>query len=95
MPTKTRRTSTLIFTNGGATPAAPKNARKGYTLDELYMLIGCEMVKVVPVRSMPGMILVVDEEGMLSDKAPNFTASMLAGCSIVGDALLCPDSAIK
>jgi hypothetical protein len=66
---------------------APANARKGYALEELYRLVGCEMVEIIPAPN--GMILVVDEEGLHNRKPLNVAASRIAGRRIVGDALYC------
>lgn len=74
-------------------PVTPANARKGYTLEELYKILQCEMVEIIPVGS--GMILVVDEEGLPNEKPANPAASRLAGQPIVGAALYCKASRVK
>jgi len=45
-------------------------------------------IQVVPAVNMTGYLLVVNEEGLLMNLKPNILASLLAGQSIVGDAIL-------
>lgn len=88
----TNTTDTLITTTT-TRAVAPANARKGYTLDELYELLQCSTVEII--RAPGGMILVVDEEGRLAGKPLNPAASRIAGQPIVGDALHCKASRVK
>ena len=85
-----RTTTTRTTTTRTVKPA---NARKGYTLEELYELLQCSTVEIIPVGA--GMILVVDEEGRRARKPLNPAASRIAGQPIVGDALHCKASRVK
>lgn len=76
-----------LITTTTTRAVSPEDASKGYTLEELYKLVGCEMVEIIPLGD--GMILVVDEEGRLNRKPLNVAASGLAGQPIVGDVLYC------
>lgn len=90
--------SKLLWTNGSRTTVAPKDAKKGWTLEELYKLLDCTMVEVVRVGKVEGIphILIVDEEGMMKANAQmNVTAFEYAKRPIVGKALLCPTSEFK
>ncbi len=86
----------VILRADGSDPVsvAPKNARKGYSLAELYEHTASGMIEIVPTR-IAGLILVCDEEGQLNEKPVNFRASFLAGQPIVGDVLVCSDSHVK
>ena len=99
---KTSTTSLLIRTNGTMEIVNPSNTRKGWTLDELYGHLACDMVEVVyPNRISPAIgflkspILICDEEGQLTGKEINPFASMLAGQPIVGDVILCESKSFK
>jgi hypothetical protein len=95
--------ATLIRTTDDTktcTPIRPENGRD-FKLAELYRLLGCEMVEIVSLKH--GYILVIDEEGKLTDKAPNPCASDLAWLDraidrtdyIAGDALLCHSKEVR
>lgn len=86
-------TTDTLITPANARAVKPASARKGYTLDELYELVGCGTVEIIPVGA--GMILVVDEEGRRARKPLNRAASLLAGQPIVGAALYCKASRVK
>lgn len=78
----------LIKTNGEVITVSPKG--KTFKLKELYELIGCDLIEIVHIAN--GRLLVVDEEGKLKDNIEiNKRASMLAGCIIVGNAVVCDD----
>lgn len=49
--------------------------------------IGCDWIAIVGV-GIDGLRLVVDDEGLLTRRPPNFRASFLAERMLVGDALL-------
>ena len=95
---KTTTNSLLIRTNGSMEIVNPSNTRKGWTLQELYGHLSCDMVEVVyPSNPLPVMlgsiakkdtILICDEEALFSSKTVNPFASMLAGQRIVGDVIL-------
>lgn len=78
----------------GPVSVAPKSARKGYSLAELYEHTASSIVEIVPTR-IAGLILVCDEEGQINRKSLNVRASFLAGQPIVGDVLVCNDSHVK
>jgi hypothetical protein len=54
-----------------------KNGRRGFQLKELYALLGCTMVEVVPLAG-GVQIMIIDEEGKLIDKPRNDRATELA-----------------
>ena len=64
----------------------PRNG-KDFTLKEAQAYVG-GYVEVVDCGL--GMILLVDEDGMLKGLRRNRVASAMAGTNVVGDALLCP-----
>lgn len=76
-----------LITTTTTRAVSPEDASKGYTLEELCRLLGCEMIEIISAPH--GMILVVDEEGLLNRKPLNVAASGLAGQPIVGDVLYC------
>ena len=86
----------VILRADGSDPVgvSPKNARKGYELNELYAHTASSLVEIVPTR-IAGLILVCDEEGQINRKPLNVRASFLAGQPIVGDVLVCNDSHVK
>jgi len=91
--------ATLYTTDGKQREVQPKNGTD-FQLDELYKLLGCEMIEFVVPRSQPGCILIIDEEGKLRAREPNLHATILASHSglndyIVGDALLCKAEEFK
>jgi len=75
----------------------PADPQTGFSLGELYTLIGCQMVEAVYLDD--GNIMVIDEEGKLRDDfltRKNRMATLLlsesggiAGDFITGNALLC------
>jgi hypothetical protein len=88
------KTGTVFRVDGTWTEVAPQNPRTGYKLEEMYKLIGADMIEIVPAIG-PGMILVCDENGWACGKKINRAASMFAGQPIVGDALLCQSKHVK
>jgi hypothetical protein len=89
---KMKMNATLLKTDGSSTPVKPENGTD-FKLEELYKLIGTDMVEVVPLAN--GRILVIDEEGKLKGKGVNAEADRLFqvkrmqwGDYIVGDAVL-------
>lgn len=85
---------TVLRADGTNVEVVPRNARKGYTLEELYALTSSQYIEIVRCR-VPGAILVCDEEGVLNSRPLNRAASELAGQPIVGDVLLCASSRVK
>ena len=70
-----------------------------YNLEELYKLLGCTAIEVVPAPG--GNILIIDEEGKLAGRPKNVEATALAegfirqGDYIAGPAILCPSSYLQ
>lgn len=79
---------TLLRTDGSSTNVNPKNG-KFYTLEELYTLLGCEMVEVVYVPNSHDILICDEEGGLVENCLLNKQASLLAGQPIVGDVLRC------
>ena len=91
--------ATLIETNGQRSERKPASGKKGFTLEELRALIGCEYIEVAHFGH-DGQFFVVDEEGKLLDKPINEEATRIyrqAGYDdyIVGNALLCEKGEVK
>ena len=85
----------LINSDSSIVDVFPKNKRKGFTLKELYEIIGCEMVEVVSIP-LEGMIMIVDEEGRLKENARfNFAASIVSQNTIFGNAVVCAEKDFK
>jgi len=84
---------TIIKADGTVTSTSPTNTRKGYDLNTLQGIVG-GYIEIVHTR-IPGVILVINEEGLLKDLPLNLAASQCAGQPIVGDVLLCADSHVK
>ena len=88
------KNNSILKADGQTVPfAAPSQARKGYPLEALKGAIGGGWIEIVRIPK--GMILVIDEEGLLKGMPFNRAASQLAGQPIVGDALLCSASDVK
>lgn len=85
----------ILRTTGDSEKVSPQNPSGGYSLEELYRHTGSHTVEIVLVPGMSGMILVVDEEGLLEDRELNPLASFLTGRTIVGDVLLCRDENVQ
>jgi hypothetical protein len=88
---KISKPDTLLRTDGTSTEVQPKNGTN-YSLEELYKMLGCEMVEVVYTQD-NDTILICDEEGtFVENPRRNVQASNLAGCQIVGNVLVCHTS---
>lgn len=80
--------ATLIDTNGKQTEVFPVDKENGFTLEEVYTLIDCEIVEVACTFE-SGEMMLVDEEGWLKDKPiVNPVASLIYGDYIAGNALV-------
>ena len=80
--------ATLIDTNGKQTEVFPADGENGFTLEEVYALIGCEMVEVACTFE-SGEMMLVDEEGWLKNiSIVNPVASLIYGDYIAGNALV-------
>lgn len=87
----------LIKTTGETTFVEPKN-KSDFTLEELYALLGCELVEVVYPVWDNDCIFIIDEEGKLTGKDINYPATMMWGYSgdvLVGDVIYCPSEMLK
>lgn len=89
--------ATFIEWTGKETEVRPAIPERGFALEELYKLIGCELVEIVSLED--GRLMVMDEEGKL--KLPRlpvnvratklFQAGRPTGLAIVGNVLIgCP-----
>ena len=68
--------ATLIKTDGTRLEVFPNDKKRGFTCEEMYNLIGCDIIECVgPNRR--GESLIVDEIGKLKDDIePNLAATM-------------------
>lgn len=90
----------LIKSNGDTQEITPKNG-KSFTLEEVYKLLTCETVEVIPLPKKRYMI--IDEEGKLKpNPVQNFEGTYLLhqarGISddyIVGDVIICETKQFK
>ncbi len=57
------------------------------TLEDLQTAVGGH-IEYVPVPALPGLVMAVDEDGLLKRKPFNLYASEIAGRKIVGDVIL-------
>ena len=65
----------------------PKNVQDGYTLDELYKKLNCELIEVVHITD--EIIFVIDEEGALKDdREINIYASVLLNYKMFLDGVI-------
>lgn len=79
----------------------PASSKKGFTLEEVYKLLGCDCVEVVGLER--GMIMLIDEEGKchtpMSPYNPTATiraAGRIDPSDIInGKALVCKSSEFK
>ena len=91
--------ATLIKIDGTRQEVHPSNKRRGFTLDEVYALLGCSMVQCVAVSNGKQETMIVDEEGKLKEGWPeriNSEATAIYDRTygpgrnlIVGNVLLC------
>jgi hypothetical protein len=89
----------LIRFDGGEDNVFPADPSTGFTLQECYTLIGCEIVEVVYLEN--GQLMIVDENGKLRNDwieriNPVATQLFYAGRAITddlitGNALICDD----
>ena len=57
--------ATLMKLDGTTQEIKPADPKRGFTLEELYALIGCEMVELVYLDD--DRLMLLDEEGKLQD----------------------------
>ena len=80
--------ATLIKTDESQKEVYPKDKKNGFTLKEVYDLIGCSVVEIA-CRFSDGRMMLVDEEGWFKQKpVVNTKATLLMGSNIVGNALI-------
>ena len=87
----------LIKTTGESSFVTPQNG-KDFTLEELYQLLGCDMVEVVYPVYDSDCIFIIDEEGKLTGKDINYAATIMWGAQrdvLVGDVIYCPSEMLK
>lgn len=88
----------LIKVTGKSSSVTPKNGTN-FTLEELYKLIGCDMIEVVYPLYDSNIIIVIDEEGKLKGKDINYAATIMWGGAgydaLVGDVIVCHISMLK
>lgn len=84
----------LIRPDGTIEAISPKG--EAFTLEELYELIGTDIVEFLPHPN-PKLELtfVVDEEGLLKESLANTLAWYLSGRALVGNVLLTPNKFIR
>lgn len=92
--------ATLYLVDGTTKEVEPKNKKKGFELNELYKMLGCELIEIVYPRVNNGTIIVCDEEGTYKDNPQiNEKATKLFGWGdsypIVGNALVCKSNEVK
>lgn len=90
--------ATLIKIDGTTQTVAPRNKRRGFTCEEVYALIGCDMIERISVNGAEENML-VDEEAKMKegwvDRINNKATEIFAKTYgrgrdlIVGDVLMC------
>lgn len=71
-----------------------------FHLPELYRMLECELIQVLPMPT-EGLIMIIDDEGKLTDKPMNklatdlIAANLFPGDYIVGHAIICTDEELK
>ena len=89
----------LLTTAGETKEVQPASAKRGFTLKELYSLIGCDLVEVVgPNKN--GEIMICDEEGKINGSERNQLATdwyweNYGPWDIMGNAVICKNSEFK
>jgi Domain of unknown function (DUF3846) len=91
---KPRHNAKLIKTDGSVITVEPKNGTD-FQLDELNEFVD-GYIEVIRPPSMPGVIMVINEEGKLKGLPYNVVATLIWQCDdIVGNVLLCHHSQVK
>lgn len=91
--------ATLIKIDGTTQTVTPRNKRRGFTCEEVYALIGCDMIERISVRNGAEENMLVDEEAKMKegwvDRINNKATDIFAKTYgrgvdlIVGDVLMC------
>jgi len=97
--------ATLIQPDGTETTVTPKDTANGFTLDELYALLGCESIEIPCRDAATDRVMVIDEEGKLRAGGPRpmnrkatyvlMAAGGMTGDYIAGPALLATDQEVQ
>jgi len=92
--------ATLFDPDGTETDVRPAAPEAGFTLSEMYRLIGCETVELVTLAD--GRLMLLDEDGKARKRPRNREASRLLGIAggmhgdyVAGPALVCADGEVK
>lgn len=85
----------LINKNSEEFTVTPTDKEKGFTLDQMYSLIGCSCVEPIYFQDGSGRVMWVDEEGLLKGLEYNLLASYLIGRQIVGSVLITRPSEVQ
>jgi hypothetical protein len=80
----------LLRFDGTSEEVKPADPKSGFSLAEMYTLIGCEMIEVIYLSSKPGYILIIDEEGkyrpdVIERSNEEATTLLISGNHIEGD----------
>ena len=90
----------LLTTAGETKEVQPASSKRGFTLKELYSLIGCDLVEVVGPNK-KGEIMICDEEGKINGSERNQLATDWYWENygpwdiIMGNAVICKNSEFK
>jgi hypothetical protein len=87
--TKTKTKTDMIIRADGSPIIAVAPKQSVYSLEELHEHTNSEWITVTRAPFYPGMVIVLDDEGLLNRKPYNDRASQIAGVRIVGDVLVC------
>jgi len=85
--------ATIIKVDGTKEEISPKEGNK-FSLQELQEAVE-GYIALVSINDEPDKVLVVDEEGLLTQKESNVEASILTGKMIVGQVLVADRSQIN
>jgi hypothetical protein len=93
----------LLKFDGTSEEVKPANPETGFSLEEMYTLLGCSMIEVVYLSAKPDYILVIDEEGKFKDvihvneEATDLllAGNHLPGDFVVGNALLVENNGVE
>ena len=100
----------IIYANGQELTCHPKDKEAGFSCEELYFLLSCSTIEMQEIKQTDdGNLMILDEEGKLSDKPMNEKGTrlweeshglpvaqlLMNGDHIVGDILICTDAEFK
>ena len=89
----------LYKCDGTVKDVEPKNKKNGFSLQELYDLIGCRLVELVYLPN--DEIIIVDEEGLINNSELNIKITQIARqksgyqYTLFGNAILCKSEEVK